>query len=159
MPLRSPPSSSPRPSGVLLTGTLDAVTVSRCRVSAPIGVEAAPYARFLVPLALSLRPRAGLAVRGLTLTGNELAPPPAGDAGCASDAGSGSDVDAGSGAGFVSGASAGSESAASRAPPSGRSEAVSSSSASPAGGQIIPRARIWRILRGLKFEVQHLNLR
>jgi hypothetical protein len=62
----------PRPSGVLLTGTLEDVLVSRCRILAPTGVEAAPYARYLLPFALTVRPRAGLAVRSLALTGNDV---------------------------------------------------------------------------------------
>ena len=42
-------------------------------------------------------------------------------------------------------------------PLSAEPSSSSSSSASPAGGQIIPRSRIWLFLRGLKFELPRVR--
>lgn len=74
--------------GVLLTGTLEDVEVSGCAVRAGAGVVAAPLAPWLVPAAFVARPRAGLFVRGLRVTGNDLR---------ARDAGAGSGVVVGEG--------------------------------------------------------------
>lgn len=58
--------------GVLLTGTLAEITVADCAVHAAAGVVAAPLATYLTPAALVVRPRAGLFVHGLRVTGNDL---------------------------------------------------------------------------------------
>ncbi|WP_298460925.1 hypothetical protein [uncultured Cellulomonas sp.] len=59
-------------SGVLLTGTLTEVEVAGCAVRAPSGVVATALAPALAPGALVLRPRAGLFLHGLRVTGNDL---------------------------------------------------------------------------------------
>ncbi len=69
--------------GVLICGTVADIAVLDCRLAAPAGVRALPYARFLTPLALVPRPRAGLAVNGLTVRGNRIEP----TAGVPTDAG------------------------------------------------------------------------
>ena len=58
--------------GVLLTGRLDDVAVSDCRIDASSGVVASPYGMWLQPRALVSMPRAGLWVRGLTISGNDI---------------------------------------------------------------------------------------
>ena len=66
--------------GVLICGTVADIAVLDCRIAAPSGVQTLPYARFLTPIALLPRPRAGLAVDGLTVRGNRIEPLPGADA-------------------------------------------------------------------------------
>ncbi|MBS0644415.1 MAG: right-handed parallel beta-helix repeat-containing protein [Proteobacteria bacterium] len=58
--------------GVLLVGTCVDVTVSGNRISASSGIVAAAYGRLLTAPAFILRPRAGLFLNGVTLSGNHL---------------------------------------------------------------------------------------
>lgn len=71
---REPGDGSAPHAAVLLSGTLAGVAVRHCRMAAPSGVLALPYARYLLPLALLLRPRAGLQVTGLSLSDNRIRP-------------------------------------------------------------------------------------
>ncbi|OKI51400.1 hypothetical protein [Micromonospora sp. CB01531] len=73
---RDPGGRTAPQAGVLICGTVADIAVLDCRIVAPDGVRALPYARFLTPLALLRRPRAGLAVNGLTVRGNRIEPLP-----------------------------------------------------------------------------------
>lgn len=75
---RDPGQRSAPQAGVLICGTVAGISVLDCRIVAPEGVRALPYARFLTPSALLPRPRAGLAVDGLTVRGNVIRPLAAG---------------------------------------------------------------------------------
>ena len=52
---------------VLVSGSCGDVVVDSCRMLAPSGVVAAPYARSFTPAAIALWPRSGLFLRGLTV--------------------------------------------------------------------------------------------
>lgn len=52
---------------VLVSGSCSDLTVDDCRMTAPAGVVAAPYARFLTPAAITLWPRSGLFLSGLAV--------------------------------------------------------------------------------------------
>lgn len=62
----------PEANGVLITGACRSIEVVDCRILAGTGIAAAPYAPYLAHRFLIAFPRAGLAIDGLELRGNDL---------------------------------------------------------------------------------------